>query len=68
MITGSEVETTVDASIDTNMPRSRPERASRTCRCVMPDSVSAAGAGEEEDAMGAFTTTEMRLRSSSRSH
>ena len=35
MMTGSEVETTVEASIETNMPRSRPERASSTWRCVI---------------------------------
>ena len=33
MMTGSEVETTVEASIETNMPRSSPERASSTWRC-----------------------------------
>src|SRR5690606_13435264 len=32
-MTGSELETTVDASIDTNMPRIRPESASSTWRC-----------------------------------
>ncbi|GGF49272.1 hypothetical protein GCM10010922_26470 [Microbacterium sorbitolivorans] len=32
-MTGSELETTVDASIDTNMPRIRPESASSTRRC-----------------------------------
>jgi hypothetical protein len=32
MMTGSEVETTVDASIDTNMPRRRPESAGSTPR------------------------------------
>ena len=35
MMTGSEVETTVEASIDTNMPRMRPERASSTWRWFM---------------------------------
>ena len=35
MITGSEVETTVEASIETNMPSRRPERASSTWRCVI---------------------------------
>jgi hypothetical protein len=38
MISGRDVLTTVDAIIDTNIPRRRPERAWRTCRCVMPDS------------------------------
>ena len=33
MMTGSEVETTVEASIDTNMPRRRPERDTSTRRC-----------------------------------
>ncbi len=35
MITGSEVETTVLDRIATNMPRSSPDMASRTCRWVM---------------------------------
>ena len=35
MMTGSDVETTVEASIDTNMPRMRPERASSTWRWFM---------------------------------
>ena len=35
MMTGSEVETTVAARIETNMPSSRPERASSTLRCDM---------------------------------
>ncbi len=48
MISGSEVPTTVDASIDTNMPSRRPERAASTWRCVMPPSVSASAAGAEE--------------------
>ena len=57
MITGREVETTVEASIETNMPRSRPERASRTWRRVMPDLVRAA-AGGETDAMGCLLDDE----------
>ncbi len=35
MITGSEVETTVAARIETNMPSSRPDSASSTLRCDM---------------------------------
>ncbi len=44
MMTGSEVPTTVDASIDTNMPSSSPESAISTARWVMPLWVSAGGA------------------------
>ena len=44
MMSGSDVPTTVEASIDTNMPRRRPERAVSTSRCVMPLSESLAGA------------------------
>ena len=43
MMTGSDVETTVEASIDTNMPSRRPERAVSTSRCVMPLSESCGG-------------------------
>ena len=35
MMTGSDVETTVEASIETNMPSSRPDSASSTLRCDM---------------------------------
>ena len=44
MMSGSDVPTTVDASIDTNMPSRRPERAVSTSRWVMPLSESLAGA------------------------
>ena len=44
MMSGSDVLTTVEASIDTNMPSRRPDRAVSTSRCVMPLSESAAGA------------------------
>ena len=40
MMTGSDVETTVAASIETNMPSSRPVRAWSTWRWVMPESDS----------------------------
>ncbi|MFC5126677.1 hypothetical protein ACFPRL_26080 [Pseudoclavibacter helvolus] len=40
MISGREVLTTVEASIDTNMPSMRPERACSTWRRLIPDSVS----------------------------
>jgi hypothetical protein len=33
MIRGIEVDTTVPARIETNIPSSSPERDSRTCRC-----------------------------------
>ena len=46
MMTGSDVETTVDASIDTNMPSRRPERAWSTSRC------GAAGVGRLRSASG----------------
>ncbi len=44
MMSGSDVPTTVEASIDTNMPSRRPERAVSTSRCVMPLSESAGAA------------------------
>ncbi len=43
-MTGSEVETTVDASIDTNMPSRRPDSAGSTSRAGRGAPSSAAGA------------------------
>ncbi len=56
MITGSDVETTVEASIETNMPSSRPERASSTCRCdIFGRSSSSAAARDGVGAVVAMT-------------
>jgi hypothetical protein len=44
MIRGSAFETTVEERIATNMPSSRPERASRICRWVMSTAVARVGA------------------------
>ena len=46
MMSGSDELTTVDARIDTNMPRMRPERASSTWRWVMPFSAVVDLAGD----------------------
>ena len=46
-MTGSEVETTVEASIDTNMPRRRPERASSTWRWFILGASRASAEGED---------------------
>src|SRR5690606_7896192 len=48
MMTGSELETTVDASIDTNMPRMRPERASSTRRCSFFSAGASGDAGVDD--------------------
>ena len=44
-MTGSDEDTTVDASIDTNMPSRRPDSASSTWRC---DILGASTADEED--------------------
>src|SRR5690606_24748189 len=48
MMTGSELETTVEASIDTNMPRMRPESASSTRRCCCFSAGASGDAGRDD--------------------
>ena len=48
MMTGSEVDTTVEASIDTNMPSIRPDSAVSTWRCVIFGFSAAVPAGMAE--------------------
>src|SRR5690606_7537373 len=67
MMTGRGLETTVEASIDTNMPRMRPDRASSTRRCSFFSTGASDDAGDGVDMRsvwecangGAATTAQM---------